>query len=75
MRIRILHRPALDFVDGIRLDRFEPGQQYDVGSALGAHLLVEGCASLVHSEEPVLLIPIRDAVAFSLVGDGAEKRH
>ena len=58
MRIKILQRPALDFVDGIRLDRFEPGQQYEVGSALGAHLVVEGWAALIRSEEPALLVPL-----------------
>ena len=73
MRIRILHRPALDIIDGIRLDRFEPGQQYEVGSALGAHLVVEGCASLIRSEEPALLVPIGDTVLFSRVS--ASKRH
>ncbi len=75
VRIRIVQRPALDVIDGIRLDHFEPGQQYDVGSALGAHLIVKGYASLIRSEEPAMLVPLVDAVSLPLVARGAATKH
>jgi hypothetical protein len=44
MRIRIVHSPALASIDGIRLDTFEVGTEYDVGSTLASLLLAEGWA-------------------------------
>jgi hypothetical protein len=41
MRIRILQRPPLPSIDGIRLDHFEPGRVYEVGSSVGGVLLAE----------------------------------
>jgi hypothetical protein len=60
MRIRIIQRPRTTSIDGIRLDRFEPGYQYEVGSALGALLLAEGWAKPVAIEEPGLVIPLSE---------------
>jgi hypothetical protein len=44
MRIRIVQRPGLASIDGIRLDRFEVGRDYDVGHCVAALLLAEGWA-------------------------------
>jgi hypothetical protein len=52
MRIRILHRPNCSSIDGIRLDRFEPGQLYEVGNSLSAVFLAEGWAEPVALDEP-----------------------
>jgi hypothetical protein len=52
MRIRILHRPSCSSIDGIRLDRFEPGQLYEVGNSLSAVFLAEGWAEPVALDEP-----------------------
>jgi hypothetical protein len=41
MRIRILQRPLQSSIDGIRLDHFEPGRVYEVGSSVGSILLAE----------------------------------
>jgi hypothetical protein len=58
MRIRITRSPTELCIDGIQLDRFVPGQQYQVGASLGTLFLAEGWAELVADEEPALLIPL-----------------
>ena len=35
MRLRIVRTPTESRIDGIRLDRFHVGTQYEVGTALG----------------------------------------
>jgi hypothetical protein len=60
MRIRIIQEPTKDCIDGIRLDRFRLGLQYEVGNTLGALFLAEGWAQPVPSDEPAVVIPIRD---------------
>ena len=47
MRIRILHRPRLDSIEGIRLDGFLPGYEYEMGTRLAAIFLAEGWAEPV----------------------------
>jgi hypothetical protein len=47
MRVRIIRTPAPGDVDGLRLDRFQPGREYEVGPTLGSLLLAEGCAQPV----------------------------
>jgi hypothetical protein len=63
MRIRIVQKPPVDDVDGIRLDVFQHGFQYDVGNQLGALLLAERWAEPVESDEPAVLIPVREFTA------------
>jgi hypothetical protein len=58
MRIKIIRKPAEGTVDGIDLQRFAPGFQYEVGSIVGGLLLAEGWAALVTSDEPAMLIPM-----------------
>jgi hypothetical protein len=58
MRIRLLHRPPARSIDGLHLQRFEPGSLYDVGATLGALMLAEGWAEPVTSETPALLVPL-----------------
>ena len=48
MRLRVVHNPTIASIDGIRLDVFEVGHEYEVGNLLGAVMLAEGWA------EPVL---------------------
>src|SRR5467141_2757310 len=57
MRIRVVQRPSRESIDGLRLDRFQPGFRYDVGTTLGCLFLSEGWAEPVATEEPALLIP------------------
>lgn len=42
MRIRVVRKPPLGSIDGIRLDRFEVGSEYELGSSLGPLFLSEG---------------------------------
>ena len=57
MRICIIQKPQVASIDGIRLDRFEPGHLYDVGNSLGALMLAEGWAQPVGVEEPAVEAP------------------
>lgn len=59
MRIRILQVPRLACIDGIRLDQFVDGLQYEVGNTLGALFLCEGWAEPVDDPSPALVIPLR----------------
>jgi len=59
MRVKILNPPSIDGVDGIRLDHFVVGREYDVGNSVGALLLAEGWA------EPLPLDAPRPHVPFS----------
>jgi hypothetical protein len=42
VRIRIVQTPPIAEVDGIALDNFEVGGEYEVGNSLAALLLAEG---------------------------------
>lgn len=64
MRIRIVQRPPETSIDGIRLDRFEPGRQYEVGNTLGALFLAEGWATPVELDEPPLPVPFSESDPF-----------
>ena len=64
MRIRIIQRPPCDSIDGIRLDRFEVGHQYEVGNSLSALMLAEGWAEPVQLDEPALLVPFSETDPF-----------
>ena len=44
MRIRMLRRPQETCIDGVRLDYFEPGAEYEVGSSFATLLCAEGWA-------------------------------
>jgi len=63
MRIKVLHRPTIAEVDGIRLDVFNPGVQYEMGNCLGALFLAEGWAIPVDSTEPAMVIPLSEFAA------------
>lgn len=50
-------------IDGVRLDLFEVGFQYEVGNLIGALLLAENWAEPVLSDGPAPVIPL-DEFAF-----------
>jgi hypothetical protein len=52
MRIRILQKPGTASIDGVRLDRFRPGQQYEVGHLIGSVFLAEGWVEPVDDMVP-----------------------
>lgn len=64
MRIRIVQSPPETSIDGIRLDRFELGGQYEVGNNLGALFLAEGWATPVELDEPPLPVPFSETDPF-----------
>ena len=59
MRIKILQTPRGD-VDGIHLDCFRSGQQYELTTVLAALLLAEGWAEPVPLDEPHPYIPFSE---------------
>ena len=60
MRMKVVQRPPVASIDGLRLDRFEPGYHYDVGTALGILMLAERWAEPVLNKEPALLVPLNE---------------
>jgi hypothetical protein len=58
MRIRILRKPHAECIDGVQLDVFVPGQQYEVGSMVGAVMLCEGWAEPVDNPARALMVPL-----------------
>jgi nitrous oxide reductase len=44
MRIRVVSQPTQHSVDGIDLDRYRVGVEYEVGTTTGAFFLAEGWA-------------------------------
>ncbi len=51
MRIRIVQRPTVEFIDGVRLDQFRPGHVYQLGSLMAGVFLAEGWAEPVDDQE------------------------
>ena len=60
MRIKIIHQPTLACIDGVRLDLFAPGFQYEVGHTLGAYLVAEGWAVPVDDAQPAVPPPFTE---------------
>ena|SRR5437762_2531227 len=58
MRIKMLQRPSVASIDGLRLDHFEPGFVYDVGTMLGMLLLAERWAEPVINVELTTPVPL-----------------
>jgi hypothetical protein len=52
MRIRMLRKPRETCIDGVRLDRFEAGQEYEIGSSLASLFVAEGWAEPIPFDEP-----------------------
>jgi hypothetical protein len=49
---------SLGCIDGIELNRFVVGRQYEVGNSIGAVFLAERWATPVEAEPPAMLNPI-----------------
>jgi hypothetical protein len=62
MRIRVIHKPNVSSIDGIRLDLFQKGFQYDVGTTLAILFLAEGWGEPVVNEKPALVVPLDEMV-------------
>jgi hypothetical protein len=61
MRIKMLQKPTIATIDGLRLDTFQPGFYYEVGPTLAALLLAEGWAEPA-TETPALPLPLEERI-------------
>ena len=52
MRIRIVQKPAVEFIDGVRLDQFRPGHVYQVGSLMAVCFSPKGGRNRWTSRRP-----------------------
>ncbi len=59
MRIKIIRIPESPPAEGVRIDHFQVGRAYTVGTLLGAWLLAERAA--VPADEPPGPVHLRDA--------------
>jgi hypothetical protein len=64
MRLRIVERPPIESVDGVRLDCFELGGEYEVGNSLGALFLAEGWAEPMPLDSPQPSLPFSESDAY-----------
>ena len=60
MSTLVLQRPTMDCIDGMRLDRFTPGHQYEVTASLAALFLAERWAEPLTGAPPALAIARSD---------------
>src|ERR1700694_1768399 len=60
MRIRIIRTPPIASVDGIRLDCFHLGVEYEVGNSIAALFLAERWAEPMPLDSPVPYAPFSD---------------
>ena len=51
MRIKVIQPPAVASIDGVRLDQFRPGNEYQLGNLLACVFLAEGWAEPVDHPE------------------------
>src|SRR5262245_47818742 len=64
MRIRVIRKPPVRCVDGLQIDTFLIGQQYEVGPTTAALFLVEGWAEPAPPNSPAEILPFSDADPF-----------
>src|SRR5262245_29009931 len=64
MRVKILRPPPSSSTDGVRLDFFSVGQEYEVGNTTAAYLLAEGWAEPVPLDAPKPIEPFADGDPF-----------
>jgi hypothetical protein len=57
VRITITRR-AEGEIDGMPLERFEPGHTYDVNSSIATYLIVMGCAQAVADTASARIVPV-----------------
>jgi hypothetical protein len=63
----MLQRPNALSIDGLRVDGFKPGQQYEVGRTLAELFLTEGWAEPVE-ENPAIASPRPSAAGATTTG-------
>jgi hypothetical protein len=68
MRIKIVQQPPIVEIDGIRLDSFEVGLEYEVGNTVAAVFLAEGWAEPTPLDAPRPVLPFTAADEFDSAG-------
>jgi hypothetical protein len=66
MRIKMVRQPPIVDIDGIRLDWFEVGIEYDVGTTVAVVFLAEGWAEPVPLDAPRPVLPFSAADEFDI---------
>lgn len=66
MRIRIVQKPLLAEIDGLDLQHFQVGSEYDLGNTLASVMLAEGWAEPVPLDAPPIPIPFGPDDPFSM---------
>lgn len=61
MRVRMVQQPSIESMDGVRLDCFEVGSEYEVGNNIGALFLAEGWAEPVPLDSPQPSLPFSES--------------
>jgi hypothetical protein len=59
IRIKVVQTPTLSDIDGINLDAFQLGGQYELGNTLAALFLAEGWGEPVTPDDTVEVNPVR----------------
>jgi hypothetical protein len=67
MRIKVIQKAPVPSIDGLQLDRFALGSEYEVGNCLAALMLAEGWATPVPLEEPSPIVPFSETDPFAPV--------
>jgi hypothetical protein len=57
MRVRVVHRPSVNKIDGLPLDAFEPGRDYEMGNQLAAVFVAEGWGVPAPLDDPPPIVP------------------
>lgn len=52
IRVQITRKPPLESIDGVRIDSFEVGHVYEIGTSIAAVMLAEGWAIPAPLDEP-----------------------
>jgi two-component system, chemotaxis family, chemotaxis protein CheY len=68
------HRPRVEELDGIRIDRYKIGLVYEVPATIGNVFLAEGWAEPEVDEVPGLVLPRRESSAILVVDDDEDMR-
>jgi hypothetical protein len=66
MRIRIVQKPFIDEIDGVDLQHFQVGTEYDLGNTLASVMLAEGWAEPIPLDAPPPPVPFGPDDPFSM---------
>ena len=56
IRVQITKKPTVSSIDGVRIDTFEVGHVYEIGTSIATVLLAEGWATPAADEKPAFAL-------------------